>query len=101
MMEYLQVFWADAPQGEPAVIFYEVDTADDRLGRRSIDVFADGRMVRYEDMYDGAIEITPLPTAAELNSNIWGEEFHAREITAAQFESVWSAQHYEGPFQAH
>ena len=26
MMEYIKLFWEDAPEGEPSVILYEVDT---------------------------------------------------------------------------
>ena len=42
-MEYIRLFWEDAPEGEPAVILYEVDTENERLALRSIDIFADGR----------------------------------------------------------
>ena len=42
MMEYIKLFWEDAPEGEPPVILYEVDTGHERLALRSIDVFADG-----------------------------------------------------------
>ena len=41
-MEYIKLFWEDAPEGEPPVILYEVDTDNERLALRSIDIFADG-----------------------------------------------------------
>ena len=61
MIEYIKLFWAGAPEGEPSVILYEVDTENDRLALRSIDIFADGRTRNIPDLYDGAIEITPIP----------------------------------------
>ena len=29
MIEYIKLFWEGAPEGEPAVILYEVDTEDE------------------------------------------------------------------------
>ena len=43
MIEYIKLFWEGAPDGEPAVILYEVDTENEWLVLRSIDIFADGR----------------------------------------------------------
>ena len=62
-MEYIKLFWEGAPDGEPSVILYEVDTENERLALRSIDIFADGRTRNIPDLYDGVIEITPIPTA--------------------------------------
>ena len=57
MIEYIKLFWEGAPDGEPAVILYEVDTENEWLVLRSIDIFADGRTRNIPDLYDGAIEI--------------------------------------------
>ena len=65
MMEYIKLFWEDAPEGEPSVILYEVDTENERLALHSIDIFADGRTRNIPDLYDGAIEITPIPGGIE------------------------------------
>lgn len=60
-IEYIKLFWEGAPEGEPAVILYEVDTENERLALRSIDIFADCRTRNIPDLYDGAIEIiTPI-----------------------------------------
>ena len=48
------------------------------------------------DLYDGAIEITPIPTVEELNAHIWGEEFHACVIEKAEFEAIWESHTYNG-----
>ena len=77
MIEYIKLFWEDAPEGEPPVIFYEVDTENERLAHRSIDIFADGHTRNIPDLYAGAIEITPIPTVEEFNTHVWGDEFHA------------------------
>ena len=87
MIEYIKLFWAGAPEGEPSVILYEVDTENEWLVLRSIDIFADGRTRNIPDLYEGAIEITPIPTVEELNAHIWGEEFRACAIEKAEFEA--------------
>lgn len=94
--EYIKLFWEGAPEGEPPVILYEVDTENERLALRSIDIFANGRTRNIPDLYDGAIEITPIPTVEELNAHVWGEEFHACIIEQAEFEAIWETHTYDG-----
>ena len=96
MIEYIKLFWEDAPEGEPTVILYEVDTENERLALRSIDIFADGRTCNISDLYDGAIEIMPVPTVEEFNAHVWGEEFHACIIEKAEFEAIWESNTYDG-----
>ena len=99
-IEYIKLFWEGAPEGEPSVILYEVDTENERLALRSIDISADGRTRNIPDLYDGAIEITPIPTVEELNAHVWGEEFHACLIEKAEFEAIWESQFYSGALGA-
>ena len=96
MMEYIKLFGEDAPEGEPSVILYEVDTENERLALHSIDIFADGRTRNIPDLYDGAIEITPIPTVEELNAHVWGGEFHACIIEKMEFEAIWETHTYDG-----
>ena len=96
MIEYIKLFWEGAPEGEPLVILYEVDTGNERLALRSIDIFRDGCTRNIPDLYDGAIEITPVPTVEELNAHVWGEEFHACVIEKAEFEAIWESHTYDG-----
>lgn len=91
MTEYIKLFWEDAPEGELPVILYEVDTGPERLARRSIDIFADGRTCNIPDLSDGAIEITSIHTVEELNAHVWGEEFRACLMEQAEFEAVWES----------
>ena len=51
---------------------------------------------RRSDLYDGVIEITPIPTVEELNAHVWGEEFHACIIEKAEFEAIWESHTYDG-----
>ena len=95
-MEYIKLFWEGAPEGEPPVILYEVDTENEWLVLRSIDIFADGRTRNIPDLYDGAIEITPIPTVEELNARVWGEKLHACIIEQAEFEAIWESCFYGG-----
>ena len=87
-MEYIKLFWEGAPEGEPPVILYEVDTEHERL--------AGGRTHNIPDLYDGAIEITPIPTVEEFNAHVWGEEFHACLIEKTEFEAVWESHTHNG-----
>ena len=95
-MEYIKLFWEGAPEGEPPVILYEVDTEHERLAFRSIDIFAGVRTHNIPDLYDGAIEITPIPTVEEFNAHVWGEEFHACLIEKTEFEAVWESHTHNG-----
>ena len=95
-MEYIKLFWEDAPEGEPPVILYEVDTDNERLALRSIDIFADGSTHNIPDLYDGVIEITPIPTEEESNGHVCVEEFHACVLEQAEFESIWETHSYDG-----
>ena len=96
VIEYIKLFWEDTPEGEPSVILYEVDTGNERLALRSIDIFADGRIRNIPDLYDGAIEIMPIPTVEEFNAHVWGEEFRACLMEKAEFEAIWENQTYDG-----
>ena len=96
MIEYIKLFWEGAPEGEPSVILYEVDTENERLALRSIDIFADGRTRNILVMIRRATEITPILTVEELNAHVWGEEFHACVIEKAEFEAIWESHTYDG-----
>ena len=96
VIKYIKLFWEDAPEGEPSVILYEVDTGNERLALRSIDIFMNGHTRNISDLYDGAIEIMPIPTVEEFNAHVWGEEFRACLMEKAEFEAIWENQTYDG-----
>ncbi|MBO5092907.1 MAG: hypothetical protein J6C33_00960 [Lachnospiraceae bacterium] len=95
-MEYLKLFWDHKPDHEPVIILYEVNLTEERLAIRSIDIFSDGTTRNIDDLYSGAIEITPIPTVEEFNSHIWGHEFHADFISKEEFEKIWNNHFYDG-----
>ena len=68
-MEYIKLFWEGAPEGEPPVILYEVDTEHERLA---------------------------IPTVEEFNAHVWGEEFHACLIEKTEFAAVWESHTHNG-----
>ncbi len=90
-MEYIRLFWEHDLADEPTSMLYEVDTQNDRLAARSIDIFRNGNIHKIPDLYAGAIEITPIPTVEEFGADLYGEEFRAFQITEEEFEAVWNA----------
>lgn len=88
-MEYIKLYWEYNFDDEPIVIFYEVCVEVERLAKRSIDVYENGEIKKVDDLYEGVIEITPIPTVEEFNSGVWGDEFFASLVTQEEFESVW------------
>ena len=85
--------------GEPPVILYEVDIGNERLALRSIDIFADRHIHNITVLYDGVIEIVPIPTVEEFNAHVWGEEFHACSVEKTEFEAIWESHFYDGPLK--
>lgn len=92
MIEYIKLYWLDASTDDPCIILYEVNTDNDRLAMRSIDIFADGTSTNIDDLYATAIEITPIPTVEEINRHEWGENFKAELIDKDEFEAIWDKQ---------
>lgn len=93
-MEYLKLFWEHELNGEPVIILYEVNSDNERLAVRSIDIFADGSTNNIDDLYEDVIEIVSIPTVDELNCHIWGEEFFACLIQKEEFEKIWMDHFY-------
>ncbi|MDE6052795.1 MAG: hypothetical protein K2G55_03340 [Lachnospiraceae bacterium] len=91
MMEYIKLLWEHDLADEPTSILYEVNAENERLAERSIDIYRDGRTNHISDPYAGVIEITPIPTVEEFNSNIYGEEFRACQITKEEFDRIWDS----------
>ena len=49
-MEYIKLFWENAPKGEPTIILYEVEVDNQRLALRSIDVIVYGHTCNFPDL---------------------------------------------------
>ena len=69
-----------------------------RLALRSLTSLWTVTPANIPDLYEDAIEITPIPTVDELNAHVWGEEFHACVIEKAEFEAIWESRFYSGAF---
>ena len=54
-MEYIQLFWEHDLTDEPTSILYEVNTENERLAERSIDIFRDGQIHKITDLYSYVI----------------------------------------------
>ena len=89
-LEYLKVSWSHSHSDEPELIFYEVDLAHDRQCLRSIELFADSSIKSINNLYEQAIEITPIPALNEINQGIWGEELTATTISQEEFNSLFA-----------
>ena len=93
MMEYIRLTDSEAYADDtmPCEYYYEVNTRDDRLQERSIEVFPSGciRRVTKAEYEADVIELVPIPTVDELNTGIWSEQQHAELISEAQFEALW------------
>ena len=80
MIEYIKLFWEGAPDGEPAVILYEVDTENEWLVLRSIDIFADGlSLIHIYAKYEYQDEIECFPDVFALIE---------RELRQCKFDSA-------------
>ncbi len=95
MWEYVKLHWKHDFEDEPVFIFYEVNIDGERLAKRSIEFFKNGKTKNIDDLYEGVIEITPIPRVEEFNSGIWGEEFFASLVTEEVFENVWNERCYQ------
>ena len=93
-IEYVKLFWHHEKNEDPVVILYKVHTENERLASKSIDVFSDRKTKNIDDLYEGAIEITPIPEIEEFNAGVWGKEFYACVITEEEFEETWKAGFY-------
>lgn len=94
MKEYIKFFWNHKSIEDPIVILYEIDTDNERLVTRSIDVFLDRSTNNIEDFYAEVLEIVPIPTIEELNNGIWGNGIHACLIDKKEFEDTWNSKSY-------
>lgn len=96
-MEYIKLFMEFEIEEQPVVYFFEVDLSNERLAARAIEVLANRQVDCITDLYEGVIEITPIPTVEEFSTNVWGEGFFAQSIPQEEFETIWNTKQYTGP----
>lgn len=96
MKEYIKIFWNHESTEDPIIILYEIDTDNERLVTRSIDVFLDRTTNNIEDFYAGVLEIVAIPKVEELNNGIWRTEIQACLIDKDEFDETWINLTYKG-----
>jgi len=92
----MKVFMKYEADDMPVVYFYEVDTNNERYAIRAIEVFVNRQVKIIDDLYRNVIEVMPVPTVDDLNSNICGEGFYAMAISKYEFDSIWNSCVYDG-----
>ena len=89
---YVRAEWIHDFEDEPRFIYAELD--DERYEMRKIEVFKDGSVFRVSEEYpeSGSTGLSdlPYPGTEEINTNPSGE-FHAEEISNAEFEDLWKS----------
>jgi hypothetical protein len=89
---YVRLEWIHDHEDEPDLIYSELD--DERYETRKIEVFKDGRMVKVSEDHPESgstgLAVLPIPSIEETNA-ISEEQFHAAEISAAEFEDLWKS----------
>ena len=92
-MEYIKLTDNEYKDNDdmPYEWYFEINTQNERLSERMIEVFSSGRINRItkEEYYNTVIELVPVPTVEEFNNGIWGDLQCASVISEAQFEEIW------------
>jgi hypothetical protein len=86
-MNYIKVVWKHSSQADPVLLYSELDS--ERWEVRKVEVFPDGKMsYAASNTSCGGTELglIPVPPLGEINANA---EFEGRQITSAEFQSVW------------
>ena len=88
---YVRGEWFHDFADEPRFFYAELD--DERYELRKVEVFKNGKTVRASTEVLKRDPMAPLsdqpwPSLEEINAH---EEFHAQEISAADFEDLWNA----------
>jgi len=91
--EYIKFYWEYICDDTPVVIFYEVDTQNERYATRITEIFADRKAVPViEDGFEFITE-EPVPTVEEINKE---DEFYAEIISKENFEKAYNTSLYTG-----
>lgn len=84
---YFYGVWIHAPEDEPREYYDELDAS--RWSIRCVRKYRDGRFEAYSyasDNWRDVMPETPIPPLADINAH---EEFYAKEISKAEFDTVW------------
>ena len=87
-MYYVAVEWIHTFPDEPIYLYYELDA--DRYEQRKVEEYRDGTLHSADATHGQGTTFLSWeqhPPLAEINAD---PEFHAREITAQEFNRIWS-----------
>lgn len=91
--EYIKWYWKYIDDETPVVLFYEVDTENERYATRMTEIFSDkSSFPVIEEGFDFITE-TPVPDIEEINKE---PKFYAEIISGEEFERVYKAKKYSG-----
>ena len=91
--EYIKWYWEYIDDDTPVVLFYEVNTENERYATRMTEVYSDRRAVPVIEEGFEFITEAPIPCPDEINTD---PEFFAVYITKEDFEAVYHSDRYEG-----
>lgn len=87
-MIYLRVDWVHSRPEDPVALFSELDAQ--RWEARKVEVYRDGTCAwasEAETAGGATLGLEPVPDVTAIAAD---PQFRPREITAAEFEAVWS-----------
>ena len=91
--EYIKCFWKYIDDETPVLLFYEIDTENERYATRMTEVFSDKRAIPViENGFDFITE-APVPTTDEINKD---PQFNAVIISKEEFENAYISEEYAG-----
>jgi hypothetical protein len=85
---YLMVLWLNPSEYDPSVLYHEINA--DHLEMRRVEYFADGRLLRDDEIDDDSVVSLSLVAFPELDEMLAQPDFKTTVIDKAVFESVWS-----------
>lgn len=86
---YFTVRWRHDSPDEPVLLFEELN--EQRQETRKVEEFADARRIRSDLIapeLNTSLSWEPVPSETEIDSQ---QEFTVEELTADEFEAVWSS----------
>lgn len=72
------------------LLFYEVDTENDRYATRMTEVYPDGKIINVTENSEFVTE-APVPTVNLINAD---KDFYAEHITKEEFEEIYKSSFY-------
>ena len=97
-MEYIKWFWRYIDEETPVLLFYEVDTDEERYATRMLEVFQNRKIKKVLEEGFPFITEAPVPLVDEINTD---SDFFACIITREEFEELYDSdeERYHGSIE--